>query len=84
VTPSESITEFTDRVAAWLAAGHLPSSTEQLKPRPPDGDAQERDRITECRRQQRVLYNAGLAGICVPREYGGLGLTMAHQDALTN
>jgi alkylation response protein AidB-like acyl-CoA dehydrogenase len=41
----------------------------------------ELDRITECRRLQRMLYDAGLAGICVPREYGGLGLTPAHQDA---
>jgi len=31
---------------------------------------------------QRTLYDAGFAGVCVPREYGGLGLTPDHQQAL--
>jgi alkylation response protein AidB-like acyl-CoA dehydrogenase len=31
---------------------------------------------------QRMLFDAGLAGICVPREYGGQGLTPAHQQVL--
>ena len=34
------------------------------------------------REVQRMLFDAGLAGICVPREYGGQGLTPAHQQAL--
>ncbi len=29
-----------------------------------------------------MLFDAGLAGICFPREYGGQGLTPAHQRAL--
>src|SRR5947207_2081481 len=29
-----------------------------------------------------MLFDAGLAGICVPREYGGQGLSPAHQQAL--
>ena len=29
-----------------------------------------------------MLFDAGLAGICVPTEYGGQGLTPAHQRAL--
>ena len=29
-----------------------------------------------------MLFDAGLAGICVPREYGGQGLTPAHQQVL--
>ncbi len=29
-----------------------------------------------------MLYDGGLAGICVPREYGGQGLTPAHQAVL--
>ena len=28
------------------------------------------------------LFDAGLAGICFPTEYGGQGLTPAHQQAL--
>ena len=33
---------------------------------------------------QRKLFDAGLAGICVPVEYGGQGLTPAHQAALND
>jgi alkylation response protein AidB-like acyl-CoA dehydrogenase len=29
-----------------------------------------------------MLFDAGLAGICMPREYGGQGLTPAHQKVL--
>jgi alkylation response protein AidB-like acyl-CoA dehydrogenase len=32
---------------------------------------------------QRMLYDGGFAGICYPREYGGLGLTPAHQRAFS-
>ena len=31
-----------------------------------------------------MLFDAGLAGICMPREYGGQGLTPAHQQALND
>jgi alkylation response protein AidB-like acyl-CoA dehydrogenase len=31
---------------------------------------------------QRMLFDAGLAGICFPRSYGGQGLTPAHQRVL--
>ena len=29
-----------------------------------------------------MLFDAGLAGICIPREYGGQGLTPTHQKVL--
>jgi alkylation response protein AidB-like acyl-CoA dehydrogenase len=35
------------------------------------------------RELQQKLYAGGFAGICFPREYGGLGLTPAHQRAFT-
>ncbi|WP_280420835.1 acyl-CoA dehydrogenase [Nocardia carnea] len=35
------------------------------------------------RRLQRKLYDAGFAGIAIPVEYGGRGLTAAHQRAFT-
>ena len=35
------------------------------------------------RELQRLLFDAGFAGICYPREYGGQGLTAAHQKAFT-
>ena len=31
---------------------------------------------------QRMFFDAGLAGICFPREYGGQGLSPAHQAVL--
>lgn len=34
------------------------------------------------RQLQRILADAGLAGICFPRAYGGQGLTPAHQKVL--
>jgi alkylation response protein AidB-like acyl-CoA dehydrogenase len=37
--------------------------------------------VTREREIQRMLYDAGLAGICFPREYGGQGLTPEHQRA---
>ena len=44
-------------------------------------DAEELSAVERERKVQRMLYDAGFAGICVPREYGGQGLTPAHQEA---
>ena len=30
-----------------------------------------------------MLWDGGFAGICFPKEYGGLGLTIEHQHAFT-
>ncbi len=38
--------------------------------------------IAREREIQRMLFEAGLAGICFPRAYGGQGLTPAHQRVL--
>jgi alkylation response protein AidB-like acyl-CoA dehydrogenase len=35
------------------------------------------------RRLQRQLFDAGFAGLCFPAEYGGQGLSRAHQRAFT-
>ena len=32
---------------------------------------------------QRMLWDGGFAGICFPKEFGGLGLTIEHQHAFT-
>jgi len=37
--------------------------------------------VTRSREIQRMFYDAGFAGICFPKEYGGLGLTPQHQKA---
>jgi alkylation response protein AidB-like acyl-CoA dehydrogenase len=38
--------------------------------------------VARDRELQRMLFDAGLAGICFPRAYGGQGLTPAHQRVL--
>jgi alkylation response protein AidB-like acyl-CoA dehydrogenase len=80
----EDVETFTLRARRWLADN---------MPRLPDGgvgggmarmhsDEEELARVARCRELQRMLFDGGLAGICVPREYGGQGLTLAHQEAL--
>jgi alkylation response protein AidB-like acyl-CoA dehydrogenase len=45
-------------------------------------DEEELAEVEHERHLQRMLFDAGLAGICVPRAYGGQGLTPEHQRAL--
>jgi alkylation response protein AidB-like acyl-CoA dehydrogenase len=44
-------------------------------------DEHEANIIAEARRLQKLIFDAGFAGIRYPREYGGQGLTRAHQLA---
>jgi alkylation response protein AidB-like acyl-CoA dehydrogenase len=79
----EPVDEFARRARTWLAANMPPApagSDRGLGRVRPDDE--ELARINRCRELQRMLFDGGLAGICVPREYGGQGLTMAHQEAL--
>ena len=45
-------------------------------------DEEELAAVAYDRQLQRRFFDARLAGVCVPVEYGGLGLTPAHQQAL--
>ena len=45
-------------------------------------DDEELAEVAHERAVQRMLFDAGLAGICFPTEYGGQGLTPAHQRVL--
>jgi len=76
---TESVEEFRLRARAWLAE-HMPRLPEGAPPptRADDAAIWVRDRAL-----QRVLWDGGFAGICFPREYGGLGLTIEHQHAFT-
>lgn len=74
---SESVEEFRNRAKAWLA-GNLPRLN--------SGDAMvlQRDEMASWRRArelQKRLYEGGFAGICFPREYGGLGLGYEYKKA---
>lgn len=79
----ETVEEFALRARRWLAE-HMPSAEGQsaFLRREVRPDEEELARIARCRELQRMLFDAGLAGVCVPKEYGGQGLTSAHQEAL--
>jgi alkylation response protein AidB-like acyl-CoA dehydrogenase len=83
-TDMEDVESFALRARQWLAANMPLLSTvgHQSPGLAERSDEEELARITRCRELQRILFDGGLAGICVPREYGGQGLTMAHQEAL--
>lgn len=71
---AEPVEEFQLRARAWLRenmppAVHDPGSHD-------DDDVWQRARVL-----QGMLHSGGFAGICFPAEYGGLGLTPAHQAA---
>ena len=76
MTGIEPVEDFRARARAWLA--------QTMPPFP----GQVEDRIGDARREherglQRRLWDGGFAGICFPAEYGGLGLSAAHQRAFT-
>jgi alkylation response protein AidB-like acyl-CoA dehydrogenase len=78
-TTPESVESFRLRARAWLAE-HMPPLPEGAPPVASADDAQVWVRDREL---QRMLWDGGFAGICFPREYGGLGLSIEHQRAFT-
>jgi alkylation response protein AidB-like acyl-CoA dehydrogenase len=80
---SESVDDFRVRAREFIH--------DNLKPINPDSqfgtlrndrtEEEELAYVARDREVQRMLFDAGLAGICFPKEYGGQGLTPAHQHA---
>jgi alkylation response protein AidB-like acyl-CoA dehydrogenase len=77
----ESVESFRERARAWIA-GNLTPVPDAADPASGAG-AGHRDEAAwlRDRRLQAKLHAGGFAGICYPRDYGGLGLTPAHQRA---
>lgn len=79
----ESVDDFHNRARAWFEAHAARRSSDtrrggsQVKTR-----AQELALVAEARRFQAELHAAGLSGVRWPLEYGGQGLTLAHEVAL--
>lgn len=74
---TESVDEFASRARKWLSE-NMPS----IDPtNPPDADRGAEGPWLRARELQRKLWEGGFAGICFPREYGGLGLPLAYQRA---
>ncbi|HXO22977.1 MAG TPA: acyl-CoA dehydrogenase family protein, partial [Streptosporangiaceae bacterium] len=79
-TDREDVESFRLRARAWLAENMprlIPGENDNLEALMQRGDGI----WPRARELQRLLYDGGFAGICFPREYGGLGLTRAHQQA---
>ncbi len=77
MTQDESVAEFAERARAWLA-DNMPAIDRESPPPAPRDDEQAWRRAREL---QKRLYDGGFAGICFPREYGGLGLDYEYQKA---
>jgi alkylation response protein AidB-like acyl-CoA dehydrogenase len=77
---TESVEEFAARAKTWLAE-NMPRVDPANRP---DADRGESGPWLRARELQKRLYAGGFAGICFPREYGGLGLPMAYQKAFDN
>jgi alkylation response protein AidB-like acyl-CoA dehydrogenase len=78
VPDQESPEAFGARALAWVRQNLPPA--EGLAGLEVD-DEHEATIIAEARRLQKLIFDAGFAGIRYPREYGGQGLTRAHQLA---
>jgi alkylation response protein AidB-like acyl-CoA dehydrogenase len=74
----ESPEAFGARARSWIVSNLPPAGG-------PSGlevdDEQEASIIAEARQLQKLIFEAGFAGLRFPREYGGQGLTRAHQLA---
>jgi alkylation response protein AidB-like acyl-CoA dehydrogenase len=78
----EDLDSFRARARAFIRANLRPLSLEQLRWDRSENEEEELAGIAREREVQRMFFDAGLAGICFPRAYGGQGLTPAHQEVL--
>ena len=78
----ESLDDFRSRARSWIRDNLKPVGRVMVSLRTLRTDEEELAEIAREREVQRMLFDAGLAGICVPREYGGQGLTPEHQIVL--
>jgi alkylation response protein AidB-like acyl-CoA dehydrogenase len=76
-TLTESVTEFAARARVWLA-DNMPHIDPDSPPAAPRDDERSWRRARDL---QKRLHEGGFAGICFPREYGGLGLDYEYQKA---
>ena len=78
----EDVQGFRERSRQWLGTHMSRLDAEVSQSRVPTL-LNEKERLDRHRVLQRRLFEGGFAGLCFPREYGGQGLTPAHQAAFT-
>jgi alkylation response protein AidB-like acyl-CoA dehydrogenase len=72
--------EYRSQVRDWLAS-HIPARTTADNTIPRRLRAEETaESVDRARALQRTLFDGGYAGITVPKEYGGQGLSTAHEQ----
>jgi alkylation response protein AidB-like acyl-CoA dehydrogenase len=76
----EGIEDFRRRARAWIKDNLGPILPQDIN-QSCNSDEEELFAVARDRKLQRRLFDGGFAGICFPREYGGLGLTASHQRA---
>jgi alkylation response protein AidB-like acyl-CoA dehydrogenase len=74
---TETVAEFRSRAKAWLVENMPLQEPEQAALLERDAEAS----WVRARELQKILYDGGFAGICFPREYGGLGLGYEYKMA---
>ncbi|MDH6193652.1 alkylation response protein AidB-like acyl-CoA dehydrogenase [Mycobacterium frederiksbergense] len=77
---TESVEEFALRARTWLAE-NMPRIDPDNPPFAVRAEAESWERAKEL---QKRIYAGGFAGICFPREYGGLDLDYAYQKAFND
>ena len=78
----EDVDAFRRRAREWITTSLGPADKPpRLGLRGTQDEEEELAAIARERKIQRKLFDAGFAGICVPKAYGGQGLTRAHQQA---
>jgi alkylation response protein AidB-like acyl-CoA dehydrogenase len=79
----EDLESFRERARSWIRANLREASPDELRwSRGTNSEEEELALVARDREVQRMLFDGGLAGVCFPREYGGQGLTQAHQRVL--
>jgi len=80
-TEVEDLESFRSRLRSWLKENMPPEDPDHHGPRGASlSDEEELADVQRNRDLQRLLFDGGFAGITYPKEYGGQGLTNAHQQ----
>jgi alkylation response protein AidB-like acyl-CoA dehydrogenase len=77
----ESVDAFRARARTWIQANLEPADSARAAELL---DYERDESVAANRAMMAAMYEAGLSGICYPKEYGGLGLTVDHLRAFTD